>query len=367
MPYNGTQTGFVLAMLAYLGDTIVVGAEPFETAVARQIENQLSFLRPQIGGWQLVWGPAFLRASTLAPSDNVMHVARGIGTPGQQQLVVAIAGTNPFSLFDWLIEDLAVGAGDQVAWPGAAGGKISKATSTGLGVLQNMQPAAPLAGAGQRLRDFLAAQAAAGPVAINVAGHSLGGALSSTLALWLHDTRTTWDSRGHASLSALSFAGPTAGNQAFAEYSDAQLGPRVNRIHNSLDIVPHVWASADLQRISALYQPEIEPGDPIDLLVRQLVTRSSGGGYTQINANASPLVGTLEQLLIVPGIPLVVGPGNFFAQAVHQHVDAYCALLQVQAAGLSNVLSQARAKAKSLSDLIAQIQRLVGLNPFAII
>jgi hypothetical protein len=57
-------------------------------------------------------------------------------------------------------------------------------------------------------------------IEIYVTGHSKGGALSSTLALWLADTQgrdhvrdeDLWDPEKKAQIYAYSFAGPTAGN-----------------------------------------------------------------------------------------------------------------------------------------------------------
>jgi hypothetical protein len=53
---------------------------------------------------------------------------------------------------------------------------------------------------------------------------------------------------------------------------------------------------------------------------------------------------------------------------VHQHVDAYATLLQVQEPSLNDILSKINAKSRlpSPSGLIAQLRtNLAGLNPFA--
>ncbi|MGH9905070.1 MAG: lipase family protein [Pyrinomonadaceae bacterium] len=56
------------------------------------------------------------------------------------------------------------------------------------------------------------------PTPISVTGHSLGGALSPAVALWLSDTKAQWDPSGRSSLACLPSAGPTSGDQAFATY-----------------------------------------------------------------------------------------------------------------------------------------------------
>jgi hypothetical protein len=163
------------------------------------------------------------------------------------------------------------------------------------------------------------------PIGVNVSGHSLGGALSPTLALWLHDLQTQWDPAKHASLSALPSAGPTAGNQAFAAYSDAQ-AVQVTRVHNALDVVPHAWTTTDLQEVPDLYAPDIEPDDLVNDFVALAIDISKNGGYTQIDLDAPALPGTVNTSIIKPGDPAFL---NFFRQVGFQHVDAYYDLLEV--------------------------------------
>src|SRR5262249_21292014 len=168
---------------------------------------------------------------------------------------------------DWLVEGFLVSGDRQVPWltgqPFSLERKISLGTFIGLRALQTLKPGPTLPGAGATVRDFLATQVGA-PIEINLGGHSLGGALSPTLALWLAARRSDWDPAGHASLSVLPSAGPTAGNQEFADYSDGKIGPRVTRLHNPFDIAPDAWAVADLQAIPTLYAPEIQPDDVVN-------------------------------------------------------------------------------------------------------
>src|SRR5258708_6836160 len=84
--------------------------------------------------------------------------------------------------------------------------------------------------------------AAAGKVNLYVTGHSKGGALSSTLALWLADTQTDWDQNNKATVTAYSFAGPTAGNKEFADHLDSVLRANHHRVVNPFDLVPYVSA-----------------------------------------------------------------------------------------------------------------------------
>ena len=71
------------------------------------------------------------------------------------------------------------------------------------------------------LLEFLKSQTAK-PIKVCVTGHSLGGCLAGTFALYLKDNRGSWDSSGTSPVCCITFAAPTAGNAAFATYSDGQ-------------------------------------------------------------------------------------------------------------------------------------------------
>ena len=313
--YNSQQTVFALSMLANLGDSLTGTVAAIEPQLTQLIETHLTNLQPQIGSWDLVWGPAVYELPTSDRPDNVMYVASD-----GEQLVVAIAGTNPYAFLDWLVEDFQVSA--QVPWatgsPYSADRKISLGTFIGLSVLQTLKPGPGQPGAGVLLEDFLATQVGA-PITINVTGHSLGGALSPTLALWLDDVRQDWDPAGNATLAVLPSAGPTAGNAAFAQYSDAQIGAQVTRLYNPLDVVPKAWTTSDLHELPDLYAPNIEPDLVVKGFVALLLYISRNGDYTQINVGTPPIPGSSINTTIV----------DFLEQAAYQHVDAYFELLGV--------------------------------------
>ncbi len=353
MPLTPQQTLFTLSLLPDLGHCFSGTVASIESALLAQLETHLTNLQGQIGSWSLVWGPAVYELPTSDRPDNVMFVAQNNGAAGLPDFVVAIAGTNPYSVLDWMIEDFLVTT--LVPWPtGAAGGaKISLGTFNGLAVLQNLVPGPGQPGAGVTLRKFLTAQVAARPTAINVGGHSLGGALAPTLALWLHDTRATWDPAGHATFSVLPSAGPTAGNQAFAAYSDAQIGPLVTRLHNPLDVVPHAWVSTALQAIPTLYAPSIQPDPVMNAFAVIVEAISANGAYTQIDPLAPALAGAaVNGAAINPqALPFV----NFFTQLGWQHVDAYYDLMGVPS------LSAIMACVKSSAPLVTPIDILTRL------
>src|SRR4051794_21414575 len=96
--YNRDQTDFTLSMLANLGSAITGTVEHIEAALSSTIDAQLFGFRPQIGTWTVVWGPAVHLALRSIRADNVMYVAQaGPDTENPGRLVIAIAGTNPYS------------------------------------------------------------------------------------------------------------------------------------------------------------------------------------------------------------------------------------------------------------------------------
>src|SRR5215471_4525168 len=204
--FDPQQILFTLSVLSGLGACFKGGVTDIEAALRDELQKRLPLLAPDIGPWQVVWGPAVFELPLSDRPDNTMFVARNEGVAGLPQLVVSIAGTNPYSFLDWFVEDFLVSSDSQVPWltgqPFSLERKISLGTFIGLRALQTLKPGPTLPGAGATVRDFLATQVGA-PIEINLGGHSLGGALSPTLALWLADTRSDWDPAGHASLSVL--------------------------------------------------------------------------------------------------------------------------------------------------------------------
>jgi hypothetical protein len=253
-------------------------------------------------------------------------VAQSDATP--PQFVVAIAGTNYNSVFDVLIEDVFVGA--QVRWetgtpPAGSAPKISAGTFAGLTILQFLTPGPGMPGANQLLVPFLTSVATA-PITVITSGHSLGGALSPALALWLHDTRAGWDPKGNATIFCEPTAGPTAGNADFAAYYGQALGSRTGRIVNSLDIVPHAWDDNGLAQLPDLYEPDIDPDLAIQALVAAARVAASGGHYAQIDVTTPPLSGSMNTAIINPQSYAFE---NYLVQAGYQHIDEYFTLTGV--------------------------------------
>ena len=412
-----------LAAISYRGYNLLTTsseASRYDRLRAAMVES-LNTLAPVKDHWDIVWGPASYSHSLAALDEVVIYVAQNREKP--TMFVVAIRGTNPISLSDWISGDLMVN--ETVPWPyGSLDGsaEISCSTAFNLSVLQHLRKVPfdkSLSAANeepspswlQRLRSFacrwfpdgatradnpfgsLAELVAAAktkqaeiegreayrtlaneckrmlpehldtltifddkgphsssapgvsvvdffsdtirkaqqPIDIYVTGHSKGGSLSSTFALWLADTQGTdrvpaedrWDPERHATVYAYSFAGPTAGNREFASHSNAVIGDRCWRFFNKLDVVPHAWAVSDLEQIPFLYGSTGLEHAALTELCGQAVNSVGHLNYQQIG-NPQPLESTLKD------------SAGFLEQAVHQHLQAYFNALQ-----LSNDMSLA--------------------------
>lgn len=104
----------------------------------------LQTLAPVKNAWELVWGPATGRDRGQVVDSSAMYVVRSRRAPNRS--VVAIRGTNPISLSDWMFGDLWVG--ETVDWPYASANDpaaTSKSTALGLAALQAMRSRAPAA------------------------------------------------------------------------------------------------------------------------------------------------------------------------------------------------------------------------------
>ena len=191
----------------------------------------------------------------------------------------------------------------------------SKRVLTALGSTQRHPPAIgwpppqpPDRGA-VTLVDFLRERARkeADPLDIVVTGHSKGGALAPTLALWLRETRAHWDSKDRARIGFHAFAGPTPGDGAFARRVAKELNGPCRRVVNSNDVVPHAWALADLAVLPKLYGGKLAWVAPITTAIQ---TQLKNHDYEHVPVATETFSGKLLGVADV-------------AEMAHQHLDAY--------------------------------------------
>jgi hypothetical protein len=359
--YTQTQTAFYVGILANAASAAPPGdVSELEAFAYKYIVGQLLESDPFIGEWEVVWGPAVYQAPLSKVADNTIFAAQaGPDTPIPGQIVIGIAGTNPNSAFDWLLEDF--GVAHSVPWGYGQPGpglkpRVSLGTHVGLCKLQSLMPGPGLPGFGTTIAGFLAATAP-GSSRVTVSGHSLGGALTVAASLWLSDTQSTWNPGKKTALASVPSAGPTSGNKDFAAYFDSQLGSATTRIHNSLDLVPHAWQSDQLKQAPGLYEPEIPATLVLWALAEYAISVTQSQNYTHALESAPPLDGAINAKIIDPEKDACY---NYAAQAIYQHVGAYFELLGLDTTSKSILLPLALAAspgADAAALLLKQAQR----------
>lgn len=306
--------------------------------------------------WTAVWGPVVYARDT---SNSTVHADNTMGcyySPSNNLFVVAVAGTNPISSFDWFDEDLNVNT--LVPWTqaGVTGlGNISAGAYAGLQILL------ALTDGGSTMLQALASYITNNKVTgatIAVAGHSLGGALSQCLALYMYDNASTLGLSGQQ-LVALPTAAPTPGDADWAQTYEAVIqsgGIAYVSEYNTLDVVPHAWHEGGLATIPTLYDAYIRPhrsdsprDDFMGILAAgaQLYVLDSSyqNSYKQVKSDRQPLSGTFDTTvdddvktklqhirLVFPSAlkayaETLINVARFVAQAAVQHTTAYPPLL----------------------------------------
>lgn len=282
---------------------------------------------PILGNWNLVWGPALIEETDenhqpTGVADNALYVVQcdALAFPGGPTLpvyVVAIAATNPASLYDWETEDFSVS--EVVNWTTYDPSEIitsdynkndpyiSKGTATGIGILLGLTSPETAAAPGTTLQHFLTGLKTDTETGIIFCGHSLAGALSPTLALYLQEQKQL---DAFDITLVYSTAGPTPGDVNFAnrfnntfpalpsgwqpQQGDYQSW---NTMHwNNFDVVPHAWQETYLEMIADLYGQSPDPyTSGILKALRDFAiidSLKSGAPYTMIRNQSLP--GTLQ-------------------------------------------------------------------------
>ncbi len=268
------------------------------------IATYLGEAAPTKSDWSLVW-----LAAPPDPPVNFAYLARSARTG---DCVLAIRGTypDPFSPAYWDdgAQDSPFGA--MVDWPGAPGPRISAGTSLGISNLLTLTDAGGIT--------LVAAVAALQPDnALTVTGHSLGGTLAPVMALHLAGVFP------QARITAVSFAGMTPGNGAFAALFDAGtlLAAPVRRVFNTLDSVSYGWNKVDAT--IDFYQPAPRGGPLVAAMLLATAARLALEGYDYAPVGIDvPLTGSVAPVTIP--CDLVA----FVFETLHQHMpDTYLGLL----------------------------------------
>jgi hypothetical protein len=316
------QEMLALSLISYAGE-LLTGSDPeVETKLGPCLAGQLEYQPLTKNQWDLVWGPAVYKFNHAKLDDNLMFAVQH--KLHKNEYAIVIRGTNGMAILDWIKEDLEVF--NTKPWPygnppAGLKPKISMSTYLGLNILRQLKPSAGVLGQGLTIDQFLkqVTNDAIGDLNVHVTGHSLAGALSPTLTLWLADTQASWDPNTKAHLDVYAFAGPTAGDADFATYSESRIGEDTHRVYNPYDIVPKAWEIANLEQIPDLYSPDVKFPLALRLLLDVLKHKTKNLMYSQIAQQTPPIPGKLNATKT-----------DFSAQAGWQHVCGYQCDLKIR-------------------------------------
>jgi hypothetical protein len=345
------QIMLCFAYLAYSGELITTpNPMPQILDLINTAMPQLPPINSPNDTWAVVWGPSTYTVPGALYQENMAFVAKNQTTPGQ--IVIAIRGTNSISDVDWLLDDLDVR--DMMPWipPGTLTpvGNISESTSIALQSILALQATVAGSSGSSTILEFLTSQANT-PLNVCVTGHSLGGCLTTTLALYLKERQSLWDTSGQSLVSCISFAGPTAGDQNFAAYSDAKfvggpyppgwdttLGNTCDCVRCSLDVASLVWDSNNVDTNSpnliTLYNPQITfsgfEWDAVKMLALPCIANFLvAQNYRQIEYSQATLTGAFNGDPPPSDSSLTQLFEAYVTQAVWQHSSSYPTLLSV--------------------------------------
>ena len=312
--FNFVQSVFTLNMFANLVSDKKAPDAQLQAELSSMLNTILSNPDVQrlMGTWQVVWGPVVgSYGSDAANPDkaivsNALYVAYNAA---DNQYVVATSATNPISKYGWFVEDFDVRT--MVPWADmltpvevpADAPRISNGSYLGLNHLLSMQSAA----VGQQLQTLMewlksTFSASTLQTQLVVTGHSLGGAMSSVLGLYIAETGHEWNPTSSVIVSAMPTAGASPGNKAFSDHHNKVMGTRTIRFWNKLDPVPHGWQPDLVELVPFLYYPFLKPGALFQGLVGLVLEQSyqgtrpypEGGFYTQLMPQVSPLPGQIN-------------------------------------------------------------------------
>jgi hypothetical protein len=235
-------------------------------------------LREATGTWSPVW-------VGLSKFDgaNMAYLARNAAT---SQYAVVIRGTD-FAMPLDVLEDFAV----KNTKPFTVGGS-TVTIAEGTANAYSLVTGAVGGSQGSTLLQELTSLVGAGGEGstIFVTGHSLGGALATTVALYLRNALPK------ANYQVYTFAAPTAGVTEFATLFDSTFpgsGSGANsswRVHNAWDVVPQAWQPDTLGAVLSWYPPPGPAQDPeVHQRIEKMVKLPGSNPYQQPTVNVCVL------------------------------------------------------------------------------
>ncbi len=249
--------------LAFIADAEsgkpLTSQEDAEQKCFKSISNALKDTRisSQIGNWECLREPWILLPGVTEQKET--RWARNTTVvfslaDDKTQIVIGVAGTNFVCSYDWFVEDLETET--LVPWNkdivingpnntgSATAGYVSKGTAQGI---KNTWLLKDKISGGETLSEYLLDYLSSDDfkkidnITVTVTGHSLGGALSPSLAKALLDNKSVWcPAHITPKINSYIFAGPTPGDETFRD--GVQNGDiAVSSLYNIYDVVPHAW------------------------------------------------------------------------------------------------------------------------------
>lgn len=330
--YTQRQQVFSMCMLSDIG-AYFNGKGDLQSQTTQAVNVVLAdgTVQGLIGNWQCVWGPIVRNSpdrkdpSKLADTAaNMMFIARQQGTTN---FIVAIAGTDPVSNYEWLHEDFDITytLWDNKDKDGKQKGHITMGTRTGLSILTDSMKYN-----GMSANQFLMGTAdTVQGMNIWVTGHSLGGALSPVYALQLKES---WNAKNSSSINCLAAAGATPGNKIFADYYYGMLGKNTVRVWNTRDVVPHGFQADMMSEIGTIYKtkPDSVGKAPLKLDGLLIAAKTAcaaqellHGPYTQLQSDSTfaftSAIYTKDSAAHDPGY----SDTTYENQILYQHIPSY--------------------------------------------
>jgi len=228
LPTSTPEAAINLAKIAYIDET-EDGNPQQKTDITTALSNLDSSIQ---GPWSLVWGPS-------AIGGNLAYVALNSTNDLYAVVLRGTVSSESWALFDNLEQD--ADAITQVNWLYPQNSNGLQVSSGFFEALKNII-VVPDPTTDTTLMDFLRQTFNTNYNAqLLVTGHSLGAALVTMVATWLYDQLPKGGGPSNVSITPITFAAPTAGNQAFATYYDS-IFLTSQRYVNTLDLVPMGYA-----------------------------------------------------------------------------------------------------------------------------
>lgn len=277
------------------------------------LRDMLLSVKQYLNFSDISWGPVANKGIEIL-TNALLYAVRNENSESEEYTIV-IRGTNPFSLQSWLFQDMNVAGlvpwSRQSQFAAAESGYISKATDTSLSIHKNMQSG------GNTILEWLDGvidQSSGKPVKLNICGHSLGGVMATTFALWLSDELEGRGKIERVDMQVFAYAAPTAGEGVYVHYLNRKMEGRYWSFRNYYDLVPHAWKESEVKSVL----PDIYGALTMNDTERKL--------YDVLSGNIRGLqYEKLRNEVDVPSEILDFFSSDYLVQAAAQHVFPYLA------------------------------------------